>query len=161
MKKHSLVIKAVALLLSLICCVSIGFSVFATTIEDDIAYSWALIGPATSNYNCLWYATQPYKTNQTQFWEWPWGPVASLSSVKTYMSLTYGLSSSTNVSSANVNNVFCYGSSLAVTHFSRRAAAPNGLCVDAKWGSMGVYRSIGYNPYKPAYYGSVVCKFYK
>jgi len=163
MTKRTKVTKIMVFLVALICVISFGYSALATSWEDSVAKNWQLIGPANSQYNCLNYATEPYRTGSDllKYWEWPWGSSLPTSSqVDSYLNTQYGLSSSSYTVAASVNNIFSYGTTSGITHFSRRYTT-SGYIV-AKWGQEGIYLSQGYNPYwTSGPYGAVVKKYYK
>lgn len=144
--------KIVCILLGIVTVSLSSVTAFALTqpdsFYDSIAWTWEYSGPATSSYNCLGYATG------SMTWEWAWGASnPSSSKVTTYLK-NKGYSTS-----GNWAQIVSYGTSSAVTHFSK--VTGTSWC-RAKWGSLERFNHASWDPYySNSVYGSKVKVYYQ
>lgn len=109
---------------------------------DNIAWTWAEVGPADDLYNCLGYATGSYG------WEWPWGEWLPWDSEVTSYLNTKGY-----YVNSNLPSIISYGDLYAVQHFARTSGSNATI---AKWGPLEVMWSGSWDPYYTSSYGHPV-----
>ncbi|EHL06346.1 hypothetical protein HMPREF0322_02914 [Desulfitobacterium hafniense DP7] len=116
---------------------------------DARSWTWEYNAPATSTYNCLAYAL-----DITSTWVWPWGSTHPTSSqVDAY--LAYLGYTGYNWGYPIQPQIISYGTSSAVTHFSKVPPGASGYCI-AKWGDLERFKHYSWDPYYTSFYGAPV-----
>ncbi len=123
-----------------------------TTAERNaIAYNWTYYTLGWYENNCLAYAV-----GVTDRWIWPWGSAKpTIAQVTTYM-YTWGYMPN----AVAAKRVYCYGSSSAVTHFSKNISVTS-TQIRAKWGHCEIFTHSTSNPYTSYAYGPRVFTYSK
>ncbi|MFC4770326.1 DUF7689 domain-containing protein [Effusibacillus consociatus] len=139
-----------------------GITTPASTLNSNlkVAYNYAWLGDATSQYNCLAYALGNYSS-----WVWPWGSSNPTSSqVDTYL-YNKGYKYGQGMDSQNVAfyEIISYGTSSSIGHFGRFADTVNGTTYsNAKWGQLELLQHQGWSPYTSnGVYGDAYRKYAK
>lgn len=115
---------------------------------DGISWTWYYSDVATTDYNCLGFATG------SMVWEWPWG-----ADNPTDSQVTSYLSGKGYKTSGKWPQILSYGSSSSnIVHFSKVTGE---VWCRAKWGSLEKFNHGSYDPYyHNSVYGSLVRKYY-
>lgn len=151
-----------SLIAGLLCVILTMSSAFAytealtssTALRNRIAKNWTFLAQGLQDYNCLAWAL-----GITTTWVWPWGQEnPTLSEVNDYMSGLGYEALSSNISC----DIYAYGTSSAVAHFSRgRGAGPLAVPIDAKWGAYELFTHTSTNPYYTIEEGGVYGRLVK